>query len=254
MIDSNQNVKDIFKTRKRKQIINALIPLFVEKRGSNITEFYDLLGELIKEDFEFFLNACYFSLKKNAAKIISATTLSEMDKYVLENFCFNPEEQLIASTRGQLIRPKGKLTGFLYLTNFRLIGDGVLSEQQSSPVVSHSALRGGIKMAVRGIKHGQVRAVREALKQAMGDKFSDQALKIFPHHFPIMNAYNIKKGSKSVSYTMTIDYEQKGKMKSKVMNFKIVPKKEKGESSTSFFIRLGEILNAINETLLKAQS
>lgn len=255
MIDSNQNVKDIFKTRKRKQIINALIPLFVEKRASNITEFYDLLGELIKEDFVFFLNACYFSLKKNAAKIISATTLSEMDKYVLENFCFNPEEKLIASTRGQFIRPKGKLTGFLYLTNFRLIGDGVLSEQQkSSPVVSHSALRGAIKMGVRGIKDAQVRAVREALKKTMGDKFSEQALKIFPHHFPIMNAYNIKKGSKSVSYTMTIEHEQRGKMKSKVMNFKIVPKKEKGEDSTSFNKRLGEILNAIEETLLKAQS
>ncbi len=253
MNDSNQNVFAIFKTHRIKKIVKALIPILVEKRNSNITEFYDLLGELIKEDFEFFLNRkVYFYLKKDAAKIVSATTLSEMDRYILENFCFNPEEKLITSTRGVFVRPKGKLTGYLYLTNFRLIGDGVLSEKQSSTVTSHSALRALVKGAVGAVKDAQVAAVRKALKISMGDKFSDKALKIFPHHFPITNAYNIKKGNKNVSYTMTLEYEDKGRMKSKVMNFKIVPKSEKGE--TNFGQRLGENLNKIEETLLKAQS
>lgn len=254
MISSTQDVKEIFRTRKIKRIIKTLIALLAEKKESDITDFYDVLGELIKEDFTYFLNSCYFRLRKQAANLLSAKILSEMDKYILENYCFSQDEKLVTSTKGVFVRPKGKLTGYLYLTNFRLIGDGVLSEQQSSTVVSHSVLRATIKMARNSVKDARVKAVSNALKTAMGDKFSDQALKIFPHHFPIMNAYNIKRGNKNVSYTMTIDFEKRGKMKSKIMNFKFIPKKEKGEDSTAFKERLGKTLNSFEETLMKVKS
>ena len=251
IIPSMDELRTLMANRKAKKFIAGLIANANAKMDTNIQEFYDFYGQLIRENLPFALNYCYDLFRTKLSKFLSAQTLAEMDRYLLSNFAFSEQERLITSFKGEFVRPKGKLKGHVFLTDFRFLGTGVMTEKgQSSTIGPKSLLQIGIQYA----REAQRNAIRKALQKSMGEKFSDEALNIFQHHFPIVNAYNIKKGSSNISYTVRLTYEEKGKMKEKVLTFKVTPKSEKLESGPEWASRKLQILDAIEETLLKAQT
>jgi hypothetical protein len=249
-IPSMDELRDLMARRKSKKLINGLIAHLNVKKETGIQEFYDLYGQLIKENLPFALNFCYNLFRSKASKLISAETLAEMDRYLLTNFALNEKEGLITSFKGEFQRPKAKLKGHVFLTDFRFLGTGMLSEKGKS--ATGMGPKSLLSLAVQMTREAQRNALKRALKNAMGDKFSDEALNIFQHHFPIINAYNIKKSNSSVSYTVLLKYEHKKKMKEKVMTFKVTPKSEKIDSAWAS--RRMQILDSIEETLIKAQT
>jgi len=251
IILSIDELRDLMNRRKAKKFVNGLIPILIEKKQNDINEFYDLYGELINENFGFALNRCYHLFRSKASSILVAETLAEMDMYILSNFALAEQEKLITSFKGVFKRPKAKLKGHVFLTNFRFLGTGTLSEKGSTPGVGPKSLLAAAVVISRDARRN---AIKKALVRAMGDKFSEKALNVFQYHFPIINAYNVKKSSNNVAYTVNLKYQVKKKMKEKIMAFKVTPKIEKTESPQSFAIRKEEILNVIEETLLKAQT
>ncbi|MFX1391089.1 MAG: hypothetical protein ACFE9Z_13575 [Promethearchaeota archaeon] len=252
LIPSLEELKDLLAKNKAKKLSKNLAIILTENK-ENIGDFYNLLVELIKHNSANFFRNCYFRIKNEASKIISATALHEMDKYFLDNYAFSEVEKLLTSFRGVFKLPKAKLTGFLYLTKFRILGDGFLEEKgKSAPGMGPKSLVG---VAVEMRREAQRNAIKKALIAALGDKFTEDALAIFPYNYPVMDAYNIKKSNKSISYTVTIRYQtKKGKEKEEVLTFEVIPKKEKSETADSYNSRKEQILNAIEEVLLKAQT
>lgn len=252
VIPSVDELRDLMKRGKAKKFVNGLIAILIDKKDDNIREFYDLYGELIRKNRSFALNKCYHLFRSKASNILFAETLTEMDRYLLTNFALSEQEKLITSFKGVFQRPKAKLKGHLFLTEFRFLGTGVLSEKgQSTAGTGPKSL---LAAAVVITRDAQRNAIKTALRKAMGDKFSEEALNVFQHHFPIINAYNIKKSTTNIAYTIKLRYQARKKMKEKIMTFKVTPKSEKTESSQSFANRKEGILNAIEETLLKAQT
>lgn len=247
---SIEELKVLLANNKAKKLSKSLAIVLAENK-ENIGEFYNWLVELIKHNSTNFFRNCYFRIKNEASKIISATALAEMDKYLLDNYAFSEAERLLASFRGVYKLPKAKMTGFLYLTKFRILGDGFLEEKGKSATGPKSL----VGLAVQLRREAQRNAIKKALIAALGDKFTEDALMIFPHNYPVMDAYNIKKSNKSISYTVTIRYQtKKGKEKEEVLTFDVIPKKEKSETPDSYNSRKEQILNAIEEVLLKAQT
>ena len=252
IIPSMDELRDLMSRRKGKKFINGLIANLTVKKDTNIKEFYDIYGELINENLSFALNHCFNIFRTKASKFLSAEALTEMDRYLLSNFALSEQENLITSFKGEFQRPKAKLKGHLFLTDFRFLGTGILSEKgQSSTGTGPKSL---ISLATTLSRDAHINAIRKALQKAMGDKFSEKALNVFQYHFPIINAYNVRKSKNDITYTVTLKYQAKKKMKEKVMAFKVTPKKEKTELPLSFANRKEKILNAIEETLLKAQA
>lgn len=250
MLPSIEELDDLMARRKAKKFIAGIIAHLAQKKDTNIQEFYDFYGGFISKNLPFALNYCYNLFRSKASKFLPAETLAEMDRYLLTNFALSEQERLITSFKGEFQRPKAKLKGHVFLTEFRFLGTGLLSEKgQSATGMGPKSL---LSLAVSMAREAQRNAIKKALKRAMGDKFSDKALNVFQHHFPIINAYNVKKSSSNVSYTVLLKYEQKGKMKEKVMTFKVTPKSEKIDSNWG--ARKLQILDAIEETLLKAQT
>jgi len=245
-----EKVKDFFKRTKAKKFIKSLIAI-LEKNVSNLREFYDFYGEFIKANRTFALNKCYHLFRTKASKIISVKDLVDMDDYILNNLVFTGEEKLITSFMGNFKRPKAKLKGHIFLTNFRFLGTGVLVEKGSTPVTGpKSLLAAGVAIA----KVASRDAIRNALVKGMGQKFSEEALNIFDNHFPIIDAFNITRKKDHISYSVKLEYEKRNKTKQKNLDFSVKPKREKGEDKSSFQDRREQILNEIESTLLKSQS
>lgn len=245
-----EKIKDLFKRTKAKKFIKSLITI-LENNVSNLKEFYDFYGEYIKENRDFALNKCYHLFRTKASKIISVKDLVDMDDYILNNLVFTGEEKLITSFMGTFKRPKAKLVGHIFLTNFRFLGTGVLVEKGSTPGTGpKSLLAAGIAIARSASRD----AIKNALVKGMGQKFSEEMMSIFDNHFPIIDAFNIKKKKNQISYSVKLEYQKKNKTKQKVLDFSVKPKKEKGEDKTSFINRREQILNKIESILLKSQS
>lgn len=217
----------------------------------NIIDFYDFYGELIKKDQKFTLGKCYHLTREKASKILNPSTLMQMDTYLLNNFVFKKEERLITSFKSVLKRNLAIFDGHLFLTQKRFLGTGAFHEKPSSstPYMMRS-MRQNIKKAKRD---REKKVIKKTLDQNFYQDFNFEDLYIFSFSFPIMNARKIERGKKKISYLIPFEYINKKKMKKKIINFKIIPQKEKGETSLDFNRRVHSILDIIEKTLRSNQ-
>lgn len=238
--------------KKRRKFSKILANILAEKQD-DLQEFCFLYGKLIQEDLTFALSECYYTFRKRASKIISLGQLLEMDHIIMNTYAFKPPETLIKSFRGRVKRLKGKFKGVLFLTDFRILGAGIMSEKGSS---SSLGPRNLISLAVaigKSIKENIRMNIKEGLRKRLGETFSESQLNLFQEVFPIFNAYRIQKSKNSIRYTIDFKYQKKNKTKEKSVVFTITPKKERNEKSKSFKKRKRSIIDTIEETLLTAQ-
>ena len=157
LIPTMGELKDFLIRNKAKKLSKGLAIVLKENK-ENMQEFYNWLGELIKHNSTTFFRNCYFRIRDEASKIISARALAEMDKFVLDNYAFSEVERLLTSFRGILKMPKAKLNGFLYLTKFRFLGDGFLEEKgKGTPGTGPKSL---LSLAVQMRREAQSNAIK----------------------------------------------------------------------------------------------
>ena len=82
IIPSMDELRDLMARRKAKKFVAGLMANAYAKMDTNIQEFYDFYGQLIRENLFFALNYCYHLFRDKVSKFLSAQTLIEMDRYL----------------------------------------------------------------------------------------------------------------------------------------------------------------------------
>jgi len=239
-----EKLKKAMEKEKEQKFVKNLKKI-LENKKDDLQSFYDLYGEFIQENRDFALSNCYYLFRADASKILSVEELLNMDEYVLNNYAFKEPEKLLISFKGRIKGLIGPLEGVLFLTHYRILGTG--------------EMKGGSlpKRILEGAEVSMLKNINLMMKtleeEALGEGFSERQFKLFPHNFPIINAYNINKTSYAINYAIQFEYLKRSKTKVKEFFVIIIPVKEEGEKSKEFKTRKKVILDKLEETLLKAQ-
>lgn len=167
-------------------------------------------------------------------------------------------EHLVTSFKGKLERMGESFKGNLYLTNLRLGGTGTLKQISLNKklIIGGWLLAGLVGATLMSFStlddKEKSKSIKWAIKRELTNTFSDEELGKFKHNFPIIKAYDIEKSKDNIIYFIKLSYEHQIGLKA--IGFKLTPLKEKNEKKNDFNIRRTEVLNRIEETLIKTQS
>ena len=246
-------LKNLINKNKRKTLIYMLIEVLKYKLQSNIIEFYSIIGELINANFKYFLNSCYSHLKNKASKVLTPDKLIEMDKYILENFCFKEKEKLLTSFKGEIKRHGVNVVGYIYLTNLRFLADGKLKEKKVKKYFV-----GGPKriyelpfaLAGKAIREARIRR-RAAIKEALLEDY----VFFFKKNFPIKKVNSIErtKDKLGLRYSIKLELQDKDQIKEKKIKYTIHVFRHKKEKHKDQINRVDGVLTIIEETLKPSQ-
>ncbi len=247
-----EKLKKAMEKEKEQKFVKNLKKI-LENKKDDIQSFYDLYGKFIQENRDFALSNCYYLFRREASKILSVEELLNMDQYLLNNYAFKKPEKLLISFTGKIKGLTGPLEGVLFLTDYRILGTGEMKGGSGSS--TKGILTGAEVSMAKDINAMMKKKMTDTLEQeTLGEGFSEEQFKIFPHNFPIINAYNINKNTYAINYMIKFEYQKKSKTKVKEVVVVIIPMKEEGEKSKAFKPRKELILDKLEETILKAQS
>jgi hypothetical protein len=108
-----------------RRIINLLYDLRTKEEYKSLsdTDYYDIVGETLKLNPEFFMDSIYPRMRSFHFSL-------EMAKYIVEHFCLYDNEQIIYEFPGDItqmttvkVSVKG---GHIFVTNYRIIAQGIL--------------------------------------------------------------------------------------------------------------------------------
>lgn len=211
-----------------------------------LNEIYDMIGELLIKDSEYFMENVYPLLLKSL-KRIDSSQMTEMDIYILRNFCFLEEEEIVATFFGSILESKVTSTGRIYLTNYRLILSGTQEVRSAQSKMVGPGRPGLIGMAFRAGITRHRKAVRRAITKALRKDIESLNLVEWGYYFPIHEAYDIQIVKNGISYSVTIETEKKP-MK---MSMSIVPLRIKSKSTEEFLLEKDQLQSQIQDLLLK---
>ncbi|MFX1573147.1 MAG: hypothetical protein ACFFB0_10395 [Promethearchaeota archaeon] len=245
---SFEDLRTIMRSGKKKQFAKAMLEVLKNKQN-NLPDFYDFYGKLIRENINFALSKCYYQFRTYAEKILSIDQLMEMDKFLMENYALSKYEPIEYLFSGQILRMVATwgstLTGIVYITKLRVIGLGFYMQS--------SLIRDIARALSSSVSDTSHKSFKYTMQKIMGNDFSESELTKFDHFYPIMNPYNIKKKKKVIKYSTNLEYDKKGKTKTKKLIMKLIPLKERNEDIYAFNIRKEELMNRIITFLLSYQ-
>ena len=243
-LEVKENLFSLLESKKGNLIAKRLLKL-IETKTIPLKGTYTLIGELTKTDPEFFMNEIYpilfkFKSRSLPAKIYRITKkhfmwqihelkdhIRKRDAYILENYCFLEGEEIILDFPGSTFLQKSNISGKIYLTNYRIINVG---SALKSGVVLFGLLGALISAGISSSR----KALREAITKEIGGDMSTFSIGEWGYTIPIINAYDIKKGKKLISYSINL--------KTRKIKVTIVPSRG-----------YKEVLTKIEQQLLKYQ-
>lgn len=253
MSDINQIRNDLLSNidaKKGMKVVKGLRDLL---KNSDIPfkDAYDLVGEVIQKDSDYFMDKIYQSVQIQLRKF-SLSKLIEMDEYILKNFCFLEDEDIIATFYGTIFDKKTSTVGRIFLTNYRIILSGkqeVRSAQKSMRVGRPSLIGMAVGAAIRSGFTAHRKAIRRAITLALRKDITAWNLAEWGYYFPLHNAMGINRTKKNISYSITIETEKKP------ITFKItiVPLRVKTQNKQEFAEQKDYILSQIEQLLKKYQ-
>ena len=210
---------------------------------AKINEFGDILVEIIKKDPDLFTTKIYeglmfFSRNSHQDKFY------ELDKYILDKYGLIEGENVIDFFYGRVIDNYSKISGRIFLTNLRLIASGDLTRLSKGGSGSKSLVG-----TVRLIKKGLISlAIGNAIRKALNKDIGEVGILPYGYHYPVYNAYKIKRTKSAIIYNTNIEYERKGKSKTEKLFISVGPSKKLKDLS-----RKNEILDNIENLLTQNQ-
>ena len=248
-----EQLKYLIQVKNARQIIKIIAEMIVQKILP-LEAIYDLIGELLGENLEYFMQKMYPKLIKKLGNLSSSLNLSELEKYILEKYSFFSGELLLTSFNGKVVQKDTQVNGRVYLTNYRIIAQGKFGPTPGSTMAAAGAgsSMGGqsgtnIGMAI-GLNDYIQKRVQKQLQNVMAQS-SLQNNPCFGYQYPIMDTYNVYRKKKNVKYRVNIEFEKHGKIKRKTLKMSIVPKKTFTESSNEFSNRRNENLATVLDNL-----
>ncbi|MFX1443682.1 MAG: hypothetical protein ACFFHV_09740 [Promethearchaeota archaeon] len=242
-------------TNKSKLVVKNLSNAF--KSAGACEEFYDVVGKVVKMNASLFMD-CYGDLEGKLKKI-TPDQLTEMDKHILKHQVLLSGEEVKTSFYGTLTQKGGlAVYGRIYLTDYRLIAIGPKAEGKVDTygMARIGGIVGGRIGAIAGAIAGsslnyRLKAIRNGIKKAVHQEFSDSDFVEYGYMYPIIGAYEQISKKGTISYKVDLEYEKKGKTKQTTLSLSVSPAKEKGESKGDFNKRNEDISNIFLETLKK---
>ncbi len=209
---------------------------------STYDPFCQILRSVLEVDTEGFMEKGYPWLIAKGRKL-SPEKWMEMEMVFLNKYSLLPGEQIAAVFHGGMTDKWAIYGGRVYLTNFRLILNGV------------KMLRGGyarglaaviILSVVQSIRQSVTRAIQKTLAAQGGAN-----VVTLGYIFPTYGCYNIKRGNKDISYKIDVTYEKKNeKVKTETMEVSISPSRLKTQDKKQFNEEtLPAILDHVNAML-----
>ncbi len=248
------NIKEAFeKIHKGPAVYSKKIFTYIFKKCKDIpdTELYDIIGETFKSNPQNFMKYIHNDLRKKFSKKYGVEKLREMDRYILENFCFYSGEQILYECDGRIsLKPSvvvGKPSlkpsvvagrvrdsfasyglksglGPIYFTNYRLIAQGDCKEKVYSVIFYKYAKR--------------------KTETAISDISEQEDLPCYGYTFPTKNLSKLKKKSYSATGDISYKLELDDKFHTPPLTIKI--------HSPSFKIKMEENINKAYDVLLKS--
>jgi hypothetical protein len=185
-----------------------------EKRS----EIWDILGNLSKTNPDL-TNWMQMNFAKTLKKMPYNETL-EMEENVIASNCVYPSETILARFWGKLTygaKLRGvSIEGRFYLTQYRIIASG--------PVWIKSGGGGLIGAIAFVIANNLVVKIQDKIRSKVGTDIVE-SIGSYGTSVAVFDPYDIKIKKDSVSWNVTLDYEEKGKKKSDKIahNLKIQP-------------------------------
>ncbi len=197
---------------------------------------WDQIGEVCLADPEFFTDKVYPAIQMKVRKL-PVDRLMAMDKYILEKYCLFQNESIVEATYANLKEDFADMKKCrLYLTQYRLISSGwklIKTRGLGSWV--------GIAIAV---------TVTKKIQAALSQQFGAQANRgNYGYGYLLTGVYKAKRSAKDISYSVAMDYEEKGKMKTQKLGIKIKPLPQKGQDKVDFANKCGEFLEKLEKSL-----
>ncbi len=210
-------------------------------------QIYDIIGEILIENPEFFMKELYKSVQYKAMKFLSPQQKQEMEKYILRKFCFFKEERFITSSLGWLhIGVYEIYMGSFYVTNRRIIAQGRIHRMSAVGTTAG----GGIASLLMMIQ--DIYLLTSAISQSWKKKLKNEVDKTKPcfgFEIPLVGVHRINRKKKSIKFATKFEYEHKGETKIKTAKLEVMPLKEKGETKEDFQKRRETVLSKFNDVL-----
>ena len=239
-----QNMRQIIKIIED-IIVQKIIPLEV---------IYDLIGELLVENSEYFMQKAYPKLYKKLSYLSSSIDLSELEKFILEKYSFFSGESLLTSFNGKVIQKDTQVNGRVYLTNYRIIAQGKFGPTPGSTfaAIGAGSSTGGQTSSNVAFTMGLNDYIQKRVQKQLQNYMDQKALQnnpCFGYQYPIIDTYNISHNKKDVRYRVNIEFEKYGKTKRKTLKIRIIPKQKFNEPSGEFSKRRNENLTTLLDNL-----
>lgn len=204
---------------------------------------YDLIGIIIKEDFEFFRCKIYSKFYEKAQYLLIPQLFLEMEEYLLEKYFFLDGEEVIASSRGKVIidGPNREIRGRIYVTNQRIIAFG---QHRWAPPESFRRVSKG---------HGGIEFPFKAGIRLWTTKFLDNVIPYYfnSDEFPLSKASiridQFERKKNRVIYTFEFEYVRRNKTKNRTDELKFELVEDPGENEIDFQKRTENFLSQIND-------
>lgn len=250
-----ENLKYLMQVQNRRQIIKTIEDIIVQKKIP-YQAIYDLIGELLVDNSEYFMQKIYPKLYKKLSYLSYSVNLSELEKYILEKYSFFSGETLLAAFNGKVIQKDTQVAGRVYLTNYRIIAQGKFGSTPGSTFAAIGAgasagagsSTGGQTSSNIGIALGLNDYIQKRVQKQLQNVMDHKALQnnpCFGYQYPIMDTYDVYRKKKDVRYRVNIEFEKHGKTKRKTLKMRIIPKQKLNESSSEFSKRRNEHLTTI---------
>lgn len=242
LLDIKNKIFELMDQGKYRKSAKILEDAFHRIDHTNLSEFGDLIVELVRKDPESFTEKIYvwfeFLFRKSPQE-----KLYELDKYIIENYGLIKGENVLDSFYGSLADNYRQISGRVFLTNLRIIASGhTIPKSKTS---GSKSLIGTASLIRKGLIHV---AIGKAIRKTLNKDIDELELLPYAYYYPIYNAYKVKRGKSGVTYHLNIDYERKGKTKTEKLDIIVsIAKKIKDPS------RKTEILNKFENLLTQNQ-
>ncbi|MFX0102273.1 MAG: hypothetical protein ACFFCS_22090 [Candidatus Hodarchaeota archaeon] len=221
---------------------------------------YSLTGKLFLKQPEFFMDEIYEALEKFVFKEFSEEELIDMERHIMQNLCMCPIETNILDFPGTLFVGKIGIRGRIYVTNLRLIVQGV---KEKAPLDIKAMIGWHAGLHITASHLGAT-----YMKPHTGNYVENVALKLIPesppgcngvpkrlcfgYSIPLYMSLDVLSFSKHY-LIFDIQHLVKGEqyVKDERIRFAIAVRKFRNESKAKYFAKKNEIFSVIEEIIKK---
>ena len=169
-----EEIKTLIKQQRKGQVVKMIVNTATSQKLPD-KEFYDLIGEIIHFNQQYFMNKIYPKFYKNISRLFNSNQMYEMEQYILEKFSFYTGEKLIDCFKGKTVQKDTQVAGRVYLTNYRIIAHGKFGPTPGSSLAAAGAGSGSSTGA------GHQTGTNIGAAMALNDYIQKRVQKQLPH-------------------------------------------------------------------------